>query len=233
MNRSTVTTLSLRSGVFSALVACSLLAGCDSAQKNELTMLKDSNAQLTIERDDARNALEQSEAERRRLDQTIGTLQTKANEVPPTAVTTTAATEGTGNTKLDLPAGVTAENRNGTLVLTIEGDVIFDSGKASLKTDAKKTLDKVVGQIKQKFPSNQLRLVGFTDSDPIVKSGFKTNYHLGFERAYSVGQYISSKGVSDKKIEYATWGAENAKSTKKESRRVEIAVVNNDTGSAD
>ena len=40
-----------------------LLAGCDSAQKNEVTMLKDSNAQLTIERDDARNALDLIESE--------------------------------------------------------------------------------------------------------------------------------------------------------------------------
>ena len=210
-----------------------LLTGCDSAQKNELTMLKDSNAQLTIERDDARNALDQSEQERRRLDQSIAQLQGKANEQAPIATNTNPTNDGTGEATLDLPTGVTAENRNGTLVLTIEGDVIFDSGKASLKSDAKKTLDTVVAQIKKKFPTNQLRLVGFTDSDPIVKSGFKTNYHLGFERAYSVGQYISSKGVSTKQIEYATWGSENAKPTKKESRRVEIAVVNDTNDNAD
>ncbi len=231
MTPSHANSTSLRSCLFTALMSGALLAGCDSAQKNEVTMLKDSNAQLTIERDDARNALDQSEAERRRLDQTVASLQGKTNEQAPLATNTNNS--GTGDTKLDLPTGVTAENRNGTLVLTIEGDVIFDSGKASLKSDAKKTLDTVVGQIQQKFPKNQLRLVGFTDSDPIVKSGFKTNYHLGFERAYSVGQYLSSKGVSNKKIEYATWGAENGKSTKKESRRVEIAVVNNDTGSTD
>lgn len=226
----TGTTLLFRTAILGVL-ATAFLGGCNSAQKDELSMLKEENAQLTMQRDEARTALDSSEAERRRLEQENAQLASKANEAPPAVAA--AGHEGTGSAKLDLPAGVTAENRNGTLVITIEGDVLFDSGKASLKGDAKKTLDKVVSEIKKKFPENQLRLVGFTDTDPIKKSGFKTNYHLGFERAFSVGQYLSGKGVQDSRIEYATWGPEFPKSSKKESRRVEIAVVNNDTGGTD
>ena len=214
------------------VLATAFLGGCSSAQKDELAMLKEENAQLTMQRDEARSALDSSEAERRRLEQENAQLASRANEMPPAAASMpTMADSGTAN--LDLPAGVTAENRNGTLVLTIEGDVLFDSGKASLKGDARKTLDKVSSEIRKKFPENQLRLVGFTDTDPIRRSGFKTNYHLGFERAFSVGQYLENKGIEKTRIEYATWGPEFPKKSKRESRRVEIAVVNNDVGGTD
>jgi chemotaxis protein MotB len=218
-------TVSIRSVFVAAFAAGSmLLVGCNSAQKDELSMLKEENAQLTMQRDEARSALDASESERRRLEEENGNLQARANEVPPPA--TTVASNDTTAPNLDLPAGVTAENRNGTIVLTIEGDVLFDSGKATLKTDAKKTLDKVVSEIKKKYPGNQLRLAGFTDADPIKKSGFKTNYHLGFERAFNVGEYVVTKGLERSKIEYSSFGPEMPKATKKASRRVEIAIVN-------
>jgi chemotaxis protein MotB len=207
--------------LFAALAAGSFLGGCSSAQKDELSMLKEENAQLTMQRDDARGALESAEAERRRLEQENASLATRLNEQPPMAASNGSAPAPV----LDLPAGVTAENRNGTLVLTIEGDVLFDSGKATLKPEAKRTLDKVVSEIRKKYPSNQLRLAGFTDTDPIKKSGFKTNFHLGFERSFSVGQYISTKGIDETRIEYASFGPNVPRPTKKESRRVEIAIV--------
>jgi chemotaxis protein MotB len=203
------------------LVAGSSLVGCNSAQKDELAMLKEANSQLTIERDDARNALDQSEQERRRLDQEIAGLQDQMKQQPPTTAQATG-----GSPSLDLPEGVTANVQNGVLTLTIEGDVLFDSGKATLKPDAKTTLDKVTSEIKKKYPEKRLRLAGFTDTDPIKKSGFKTNYHLGFERAFSVGQYMNGKGIANSKIEYSSFGPELPKSSKKESRRVEIAIVN-------
>jgi chemotaxis protein MotB len=209
--------------VLLAAIAAGSFLGCSSAQKDELAMLKEENAQLAIQRDEARSALESSEAERRRLEEENGNLAARANELPPAV---TATNVGGPAPKLDLPAGVTAENRNGTLVLTIEGDILFDSGKATLKPDAKKTLDKVVSEIKKKYPSNQLRLAGFTDTDPIRKSGFKTNYHLGFERSFTVGQYLTTKGVEEGRIEYSSFGPNAPKSSKKESRRVEIAIVN-------
>jgi flagellar motor protein MotB len=209
--------------LLAAIAAGSFLGGCSSAQKDELSMLKEENAQLAIQRDEARGALESSEAERRRLEDENGRLQASANEQPP-AVTATPVGPGP---KLDLPEGVTAENRDGTVVLTIEGDVLFDSGKATLRPEARKTLDKVISELKKKYSTNKLRLAGFTDTDPIKKSGFKTNYHLGFERSYGVGQYLTTKGIEEARIEYSSFGANAPKASKKESRRVEIAIVNN------
>lgn len=210
-----------RSVLLAALSVGAFLGGCNSAQKDELAMLKEANAQLTMERDDARNALEQSEQERRRLDQEVATLQSKANEVPPAANAQAAPT----TPNLDLPEGVTANVQNGVLTLTIEGDVLFDSGKASLKPDAKKTLDKVTSEIKKKYPEKRLRLAGFTDTDPIKKSNYKSNYHLGFDRAYEVREFLISKGVDGKTISLSSYGPDRPEKTKAQSRRVELLVV--------
>lgn len=215
----TGSTLRLHSVLLAAIAASSMLVGCNNAQKDELAMLREENSQLQLQRDEARSALDASEAERRRLEEQMGSSQKSASEEPPAAATTATGFD-------NLPPGVTAENRNGEVVLTIEGDVLFDSGKATLKTDAKRTIDKVVAEIKKQHPNARLRLAGFTDTDPIKKSTFKTNYHLGFERAFNVGEYIASKGFDQSKIFYSSYGPDVPKSTKKASRRVEVAIVN-------
>jgi chemotaxis protein MotB len=206
--------------MLAAIAASSMLVGCNNAQKDELAMLREENSQLELQRDEARSALDASESERRRLEEQLGNTQARASEQPPAATTSTPT--GFEN----LPPGVTAETRNGEVVLTIEGDVLFDSGKATLKTDAKRTLDKVVSEIKKQYPSSRIRLAGFTDTDPIKKSPFKTNYHLGFERAFNVGEYIATKGIDQSRIHYSSFGPDAPKSSKKASRRVELAIVN-------
>ena len=127
----------------------------------------------------------------------------------------------------DMGPDVTVEQRDGAIVLTIASDVLFDSGEATLKSSAKKTLDRVISEINKQYPDKQLRISGFTDQDPIKSSGYKTNYHLGFDRAFNVSSYLESKGVSKDRLERLSFGPEQLKKTKKESRRVEIAIVDN------
>ena len=64
-----------------------------------------------------------------------------------------------------------------------------------------------------------------TDTDPIKKSGHKSNHHLGFERAYAVMKYLVSRGVPESSIEVCSYGPNDPKSSKSTSRRVEISVV--------
>ena len=69
-----------------------------------------------------------------------------------------------------------------------------------------------------------------TDTDPIRKSKdrYETNHHLGFERAFSVGEYMQAKGISSKRISYASHGPNQPKGSKAQSRRVELVVVVDD-----
>ena len=182
-------------------------------------MLTQENQQLTMQNKDLASALEAEKAERQRLEQ---------NSATAAANTTPAATTEATNTQplpMNLPAGVSAEWQGTELVLIIEGDVLFDSGKTSLKNNAMTTLDTLMATITKTYPNKKLRLEGFTDSDPIKKSGFKSNYHLAFERAYTVGQYMETKGFKGDEISYASYGAQEPRGSKAKSRRVEIAVV--------
>lgn len=207
-----------------ALVAGGLfLTGCDGAKK-EVALLKEENSQLSMQLDETRTALDGEMQERRRLEQELTNLKkAPAPEAEVVVIETAPAAEPM--VMPDLGKDVTVEQRDGAIVLTIASDVLFDSGEATLKSSAKKTLDKVVAEIKKSFPEKQLRVAGFTDQDPIKSSSYRTNYHLGFDRAYNVSKYLEEKGITKDRLERLSYGSEQLKQTKKASRRVEIAIV--------
>lgn len=210
-----------------ALCAAGLvLVGCDGAKK-EVTLLKEENSQLKLQLDETRTALDGEMQERRRLEQENVGLKKNLDEKPVEVVAAPeTAPPAEAKPMADLGPDVTVEERDGAIVLTMTSDVLFDSGEANLKSSAKKTLDKVCAEIKKQYPGKQLRVAGYTDQDPIHTSGYKTNYHLGFDRAYNVSKYLESKGIDKALLERLSFGPEQLKKSKKESRRVEIAIVN-------
>lgn len=120
----------------------------------------------------------------------------------------------------------TSTYRSGSeVVVDIAGDVLFDSGSANLKATAKKSLDRVAEVIRSRYAGNEVRVEGYTDSDPIKKSGWKTNERLSGERAMAVEQYLVSKGLAKDKVYYAGFGSSRPKNSKKDSRRVEIVIL--------
>lgn len=205
-----------------------VLVGCDGAKK-EVSLLKEENSQLKMQLDETRTALDGEMQERRRLEQENAGLKKDLAAKPeptPEPVAVAEAPPAAPTTMPDLGPDVQVEQRDNMLVLTISSDVLFDSGESTLKTTAKKTLDKVVSEIKKQYPDKQIRVAGFTDQDPIKSSSYKSNYHLGFDRAYNVAKYLETKGIDKDMLERLSFGPEQLKKTKKASRRVEIAIVN-------
>jgi flagellar motor protein MotB len=125
----------------------------------------------------------------------------------------------------DFGPGVTVSQRGSDTVVSVAGDVLFDSGKATLKSSAKKTLDKVASTIKSQYGGHQIRVEGYTDSDPIKKSNWKTNERLSGERAMAVEEYLCTRGLTKDQIYYAGFGASRPMQNKKDSRRVEIVIL--------
>lgn len=113
------------------------------------------------------------------------------------------------------------------VVLEIAGDVLFDSGQVSIKSTAKKELDKIASMLNGKYSGHDIRIEGHTDSDPIKKSKFKTNEALSEARADAVRDYLASKGVSRRRMDTVGKGASEPKGSKKESRRVDVVVLAN------
>ena len=114
----------------------------------------------------------------------------------------------------------------GEVLLSIQSDILFSSGKTSLKTSAKKTLNEVASVLAGRYANRLIRISGHSDSDPIKKSRWKTNERLSAERALVVEEFLSKKGVPNKSMYVAAFGASRPLSTKKASRRVEIVVLN-------
>ncbi|MEM1166478.1 MAG: OmpA family protein [Planctomycetota bacterium] len=121
--------------------------------------------------------------------------------------------------------GFDVSGRPGELVVTIAGDVLFSSGSATLKRDARRELDEVARVLNSSYAGNTIRVAGHTDSDPIRKSQWKTNERLSTERALAVEEYLVTRGVSSDRMYVAGFGSSQPRGTKAQSRRVEIVII--------
>ena len=115
--------------------------------------------------------------------------------------------------------------KKGTLTQKLASDLLFDSGKAIVKSSAKSKLNSIASTIKQKYPGKEIGVVGHSDTDPIRKSKWKDNWELSCERALAVTRYLIAQGISAKQL--AASGRSQyhpISSSKSQNRRVEIVV---------
>jgi chemotaxis protein MotB len=87
-------------------------------------------------------------------------------------------------TKLGLAVNV----RHNRMVISLPGDVLFDSGHETLKQDGKDILAKVAGVIKAdpQLLSRDYQVSGHTDNKPFQRGPFKDNWGLSLMRAREV-----------------------------------------------
>lgn len=126
------------------------------------------------------------------------------------------------------PAGWT--NVPGGVMTSIEGTVLFDSGKAVLKPNARQTLADVVRVLQEKYPDRDIYVFGHTDNQPIRHSKWQDNYQLSCERALAVVRHLRSQGLRQK-MSAAGWGehmpvSDNSTTqSRQQNRRVEIYAM--------
>jgi chemotaxis protein MotB len=87
-------------------------------------------------------------------------------------------------TKLGLEVHV----RHNRMVISLPGDVLFDSGHETLKKDGKDILGKVAGIIKAdpQLAARDYQVAGHTDNKPFAHGPFKDNWGLSLMRAREV-----------------------------------------------
>jgi len=118
----------------------------------------------------------------------------------------------------------------GTITVTLQDKILFDSGKAELKKEASAQLDHINTVIRGKYAGKQIDVVGHTDTDPIKKSSWKDNWELSAQRALAVTRYLIGHGFDEKIIRAVGCGqsrpvVSNATASgKAKNRRVEIVV---------
>jgi outer membrane protein OmpA-like peptidoglycan-associated protein len=192
------------------IVAC--LGGCTANLKKQNSLLNKENEELRAQISERNSALGETQASLREKEQELARLKREGGA---------PAVAGTGFEQIP---NIKATAGIGEVTVAVESDVLFASGKTTLKDGAKKSLDQVAEVLNRSYKGQQIRIEGYTDTDPIKKSGYKSNYHLGFERAWAVREYLVSKGVDSKQVSLASYGPNDPANTKAASRRVEIVV---------
>jgi outer membrane protein OmpA-like peptidoglycan-associated protein len=147
--------------------------------------------------EETRRQLAQSDAERRRL-----RIQNELSRI----------------------ASTRSEQRG--LIVTLNGGILFDTGKTSLKPGAKSTLSKIAKQL-QTDPSLKIAVEGHTDN----VGSTATNQSLSEKRANAVRDYLVSAGISGDHIIATGKGEESPIVTNKtaagrqQNRRVELVIT--------
>lgn len=116
--------------------------------------------------------------------------------------------------------------------IRLSSDVLFDSGKADLKSSAQSSLKKVADALStDKARDLILRIDGHTDGQPIRYSSWKDNMQLSQARARSVWVELKTGGVAPEKMFTAGFGEfkpieDNSTSNgRSANRRVELWLV--------
>ena len=114
------------------------------------------------------------------------------------------------------------------IVLTLD-DVLFDTGKAQLKSGARRSLDQIAAFLNEN-PERRVQVEGFTDS----QGTNDFNLELSQSRADAVAMAIIQRGIDAQRVRALGYGEEfpvasntNAGS-RQLNRRVEIVVSNGD-----
>jgi len=118
------------------------------------------------------------------------------------------------------------------LVITFVSEVLFDSGKAKIRTDAYQPLDKVARVLREEVPEMEIGIEGHTDNQPIKFSGWKSNWELSSARSISVLHYlVDEKGIAPERVsaighgEFKPIASNDTKEGRQLNRRVEIVIL--------
>src|SRR6266436_402661 len=123
--------------------------------------------------------------------------------------------------------------KSGELTVNMVEAILFDSGKAEVKSEGLVVLGKVI-EILKTVSDKSIRIEGHTDNKPIVgplTQRYPTNWELSAGRAINVARFLQKQGIEPTKLSAAAFGefksvADNATlEGRTKNRRIEIVLV--------
>lgn len=212
------------------LAAGTAVTGCnDKKCQKELASLMHQYNDLQLEKGDLQKSMKQCQGKN---DELMTLLASRGDELDKTkAELEKLKSAPKPPPKPDVPPDWTAIP--GGAKRTLESDILFSAGRATLSKQGAAKLRQVAATIKAAYPDSIVRVYGFTDSDPIKKTKklWADNLDLSSNRAMAVVRQLRSLGIPAGKLEAIGMGAthpvaSNATATgKTRNRRVEIVVV--------
>ena len=120
------------------------------------------------------------------------------------------------------------------VVVAIQSDELFDSGKAEIKTDRLHILDAAGALLKN--AANDILIMGHTDNMPYRGDLFSSNYELSFYRALSVFHHLTERsGLSAGRFATGGYGESlprypnDAPGNRAKNRRIEMILKKTET----
>lgn len=133
---------------------------------------------------------------------------------------------------------VTVKRGNRGIYIQFNDEILFDTGKAEIKTEGIPLLNKI-SELIRKLP-NQVVIEGHTDNVPIsADSKFSSNWDLSSARALSVLKYMTGdRGLSPQRFSISGYGeyrpivSNETSSGREQNRRVNILILTKDEDSS-
>ncbi len=117
------------------------------------------------------------------------------------------------------------------IVISLESEVLFDTGQDSIKAQAFATLMKA-NHLLRRYPQRKIRIEGHADNVPIHNEQFKNNMELSQGRAEAILKFFADKGKIDaSRMEAKGFGDKRPKASndseagRRMNRRVEIILI--------
>ncbi|WP_445713358.1 OmpA family protein [Flavobacterium sp.] len=130
--------------------------------------------------------------------------------------------------------GLTVENRNGKVYVSMENKLLFESGSWTVGAEGKKAV-KLVGEVLGQNPDISVLIEGHTDNDKItgtIGGGVENNWDLSTKRATAIVNILSENKAIDKKNltaagrgEYMPLMSNDTAEGKAKNRRIEIILT--------
>ena len=116
--------------------------------------------------------------------------------------------------------------------LDLNGAILFDAGKAEIRSDAKIFMQKIAS-IVEKYKDCVIEIEGHTDNVPIHNSQYESNRYLSTARATKVYEYLTEQvSLIDENMKVAGYGESRPVASNKteegraKNRRVSIKIYN-------
>ncbi len=206
-------------GIVVAMVA--VVGGCSAKERQRITLLEQTNRNLTDRLNRASSDLEALGGERSelggRLTTALAEMDALREELAERPIPSEAAPGWT-----DVPGGA---------MIAIEGSVLFAPGMAALRDQSRRALDGIVSTVQGDYADRDILVFGHTDDQRIAKSGWTDNYQLSTERALAVVRYLRDRGVSPVRLiacgcgEHRQRVPNTSDANRVANRRVEILAV--------
>ena len=122
--------------------------------------------------------------------------------------------------------------RDGRMVIALESDVLFDSGKTNIKPDGQTALAKLA-PVLAGITDRKYLVTGFTDDVPIHTQRFPSNWELSTARAVEVVKFLVSSGLKPQQVAAAGYSefdpvvTNDTPEHRAQNRRIEIVLQPN------